>query len=108
MTRRTDLQRFFDQVEVTAGCWYYQGTLRDGYGRFHAGGATPDMKQAHRWVYEQIVGLIPAGLEIDHLCRVRHCVNPAHMEPVTKLVNMMRGVGPSVINSRKTQCPTRT
>jgi hypothetical protein len=48
------------------------------------------MVLAHRWAYEHFIGPIPAGLEIDHLCRVRHCVNPAHLEPVTKSENRRR------------------
>jgi hypothetical protein len=47
---------------------------------------------AHRFAYELLVGPIPEDLELDHLCRVRHCVNPAHLEPVTHLENILRGM----------------
>jgi hypothetical protein len=58
----------------------------------------------HRLVYEMLVGPIPEGLTLDHLCRVRHCCNPQHLEPVTCAVNLLRGVGASAQNARKTHC----
>lgn len=67
-------------------CWMWTGALdKGGYGRR---GRT----SAHRWSYEHHVGPIPDGLEIDHLCRVRACVNPLHLEPVTKQENIARAV----------------
>lgn len=66
------------------GCWLWNGRLNaSGYGVFHQ---TP----AHRLVYELLVGPIPDGLVLDHLCRVRHCVNPDHLEPITQEENMRR------------------
>ena len=59
----------------------------------------------HRFVYERLVGKIPEGLQIDHLCRVRHCANPAHMEAVTQRENILRGMSPAAENARKTHCP---
>lgn len=59
---------------------------------------------AHRFIYEQLVGPIGGGLQLDHLCRVRHCVNPDHLEPVTQRVNMMRGQGLAARNAKKTHC----
>ena len=59
---------------------------------------------SHRLAYELEIGPIPAGLEIDHLCRVRNCVNPAHLEPVTHAENIRRGTGPLAENARKTEC----
>lgn len=79
-------------------CWPWQGAFHhNGYGRF-------GKFRAHRASYEHFVGPIPTGLTIDHLCRNRACVNPAHMEPVTAVENMMRGNAPAAINSRKTHC----
>ena len=75
------------------GCWLWKQSLsRDGYGWTSYRNKT---YQAHRFVYAWAVGLIPDGLVIDHLCRVRHCVNPKHMELVTNDENLKRGVGPS-------------
>lgn len=76
--------------ESEDGCWLWTGTrTAGGYGKVSVNGrATP----VHRWVYEEMVAPIPAGLDLDHLCRVRACVNPAHLEPVTRSVNISRGV----------------
>lgn len=59
---------------------------------------------AHRAVYEALVGNIPVGYELDHLCRVPRCVNPAHLEPVTHRENMLRGKTVAATNASKTQC----
>jgi len=59
---------------------------------------------AHRAVYEALVGPIPKGLSLDHLCRNRACVNPEHLEPVSLVENVMRGVSPHAVNARKTHC----
>ncbi len=80
-----DLARFMAKVEKTETCWLWRGPCnRQGYGRRSS-------KLAHRVSYEQHVGPIPPGLQLDHLCRVRNCVNPAHLEPVTARVNVLRG-----------------
>lgn len=62
-------------------------------------------KLAHRLSYEHFVGPILDGLTIDHLCRDRACVNPAHLEAVTISINVLRGFNPMAINARKTHCP---
>lgn len=70
------------------GCWLWNGAVQSrGYGSVGDGGRT---HLAHRWVYERLVGPIPDGLTIDHLCRVKRCVNPDHLEPVTAAVNLRR------------------
>lgn len=70
------------------GCWEWTGARNDdGYGRFFLSGN----KHAHRVAYELAVGPIAPGLVIDHLCRNRCCVNPEHMEPVTRAENNRRG-----------------
>lgn len=96
------LQRFerFHIPEPNSGCWLWIGTLEKttGYGRFMYG-------TAHVWSYTKFVGPIKPGLEIDHLCRMRSCVNPKHLEAVTPRVNVLRGEGVAAINARKTHCP---
>lgn len=85
------------------GCWDWVGTKHPGgYGQFRRHGR---MQRAHRVLYEDIVGKIPDGLTLDHLCRNRGCVNPAHMEPVTRRENILRGDGAGVRGSRRTHCP---
>ncbi|MFF5703430.1 HNH endonuclease signature motif containing protein [Streptomyces sp. NPDC012794] len=73
-----------ERIRETGSCWIWCGQrTRDGYGRYSGSGA-------HRVIYEALVGPIPEGLEIDHLCRVVSCVNPEHLEPVDRLENMRR------------------
>jgi hypothetical protein len=100
-TRRPTPDRFFEKVDA-GDCWLWTGTLAGGgYGWFLADGkSTP----AHRWAYEYLVGPIPDGLDIDHLCRVRRCVNPDHLEPVTRIENVRRGYS-STHQRVKTHCP---
>ncbi len=85
-------QRFHSKYEVRweTGCWVWTGGLSNGYGRLYAGSRSV---YAHRYAHELVVGPIPEGLQIDHLCRIRRCVNPAHMEPVTQAENIRRGAG---------------
>lgn len=74
-------------------------------GKFYATGyGRVGYKMAHRLVYEKEVGPIPDGLQIDHLCRNRWCVNSEHLEPVTIKENVLRGEGFAAINKRKTHC----
>lgn len=71
------------------GCWVWVGRKnRNGYGRACWQGKEP---VAHRLVYELVVGTIPEGMFLDHLCRNRACCNPEHLEPVTPQVNTLRG-----------------
>lgn len=88
----------YDHIEKddVTGCWNWTGSrVPDGYGVMPIG-KRPDGKKkysvVHRWTYEQLVGPIPEGLQLDHLCRNTSCVNPAHLEPVTCQVNLIRGV----------------
>ena len=84
-------------------CWPWLGThTPEGYGRFVLGPGS--VAQAHRVVYEQLVGSIPEELVIDHLCRNHECVNPAHMEPVTNRENCLRGFSPLAEAARRTIC----
>lgn len=86
------------------GCWLWPGALVDGYGNTRVTGR-PGTHLVHRVVYEALVGRIPASLTLDHLCRVRRCANPLHVEPVTQRENWFRGQAPSRQNVDKTTCP---
>lgn len=102
LNSRPPEDRFWDFVTKTETCWLWTGrTDRDGYGAYCAN--YKDYR-AHRYAYLNLVGPIPEGLVIDHLCRVRNCVNPSHMEPVTDAENTMRGQGQGAVNSKKTHC----
>ncbi|MER8086590.1 HNH endonuclease signature motif containing protein [Streptomyces sp. NPDC094048] len=84
-------------------CWTWTaGTNNRGYGSFKTTGRVIG---AHRWSYEQALGPIPAGLELDHLCRNRACVRPDHTEPVTHRVNTLRSTAPTARAARATHCP---
>lgn len=76
-----------------------------GYARIAVGGSSRRSTRAHRVVYEHFRGPIPPGLVIDHLCRVRHCVNPWHLEAVTQAENIMRGTSPIPQQVARTHCP---
>lgn len=86
------LREGIDYAIVAAGyetpCWLWRHAGGVGYGTARVGGRTVN---AHRLAYEAFVGPVPEGLELDHLCRVRRCVNPNHLEPVTRSENMRRG-----------------
>lgn len=86
--KKTAIERFAEKVEQADECWEWRGARSDnGYGTFWNGQRTV---LVHRWSYEHHVGPIPEGLTIDHLCRNRLCVNPAHLEPVTFTENIRR------------------
>jgi hypothetical protein len=95
---------FWSRVEKTDTCWLWRGYVQpDGYPRFKFDGRPHN---AHRLAYEWLVDPIPDGLQIDHLCRVKICVNPAHLQAVTSGENTRRVPGhPAVLNAAKTHCP---
>ena len=101
--------RFWQKVDRSAGdaaCWPWTGgTGGYGHGIFYteAGGG---LIHAHKWLWEQMNGPVPPGLELDHLCRTPGCVNPAHMEAVTHRENVLRGNAPTALNAVKTHCPS--
>lgn len=108
------MQRWLRRIERDkSGCWIWQGALNlGGYGHagYGANGKHCDVL-VHRFFYLYLKGEIPLGLELDHLCRVPNCVNPEHLEPVTRAENQRRGMagglrnnGPSAINAAKTHC----
>lgn len=100
--------RFLSKVRRSEGCWTWAGAHDiQGYGRFQASGerTRPRELRAHRVAYELLVGPIGPGLTIDHLCRNRGCVNPAHLEPVSIRDNLHRGDTAAARNAAKTRCP---
>jgi len=100
------------KIAVTAGCWLWTGSKnRAGYGVVNfprCAGVRQRQALAHREVYSLLVGPIPPSYHLDHVrawgCTNRHCVNPAHLEPVTNQENNRRSDSLSAINARKTHC----
>ena len=102
------LDVFWEHVSVRGpvDCWPWLGVINRGYG--YMTGRWPDGAphafRAHRIAYQALVGPIPDGLQLDHLCRNRSCCNPAHLEPVTGRTNVLRGDTVTARNAAKTHC----
>lgn len=97
-------ERFFRFVDADGPCWLWTGGLNPkGYGTFYI--RRGSKSKAHRVSWKLLVGEIPSGTELDHLCRVRNCVNPDHLEPVIHVENLRRGYGFGSRNAAKTVCP---
>ena len=102
--------RFWSRVYAAPdGCWLWRGTRRpDGYGSYKTGSMRDGSRRnvfPYRLSFNEFVGPIAPGLEIDHLCRTPLCLNPKHLEAVTHRVNILRGLAPSAFAARKTHCP---
>lgn len=97
-------------MDAEGPCWEWIGCIgkTGGYGKytipFRDGTGRSKYVYAHRYAWETLVGPVPDGLDLDHLCRNRKCVNPDHLEPVTRRENLMRGAGFVRKNADKTHC----
>lgn len=98
--RRPLIDRLMERIRLEGDCWRWVGYVHPttGYGMFTVRGI--GTRPAHRWMYEELVGPVPDGMELDHLCRNRWCVNPACLDPVTRHENIMRGDGPAATRRR--------
>jgi hypothetical protein len=101
-----DEARFWSKVDVPfrpGACWTWLGGRNgDGYGAFRVG---VHARGAHRWLHERLVGPLPVGMELDHLCRNRQCVRPDHLEVVDHRTNVLRGDAPAAKILRRETCP---
>lgn len=99
-------ERIMRRTEVSPyGCWVCDLSPRTSYAYVGLGGQRARFALAHRLVYSELTGAaIPEGMALDHLCRVRRCVNPMHLEPVTPRENILRGDSPPARKARQTHC----
>ncbi len=94
--------RFITKIEVAPnGCWLWTGALNSGYGVVWDGAK---VQRAHRVSYELFRGPLPVGTHGDHLCRTPRCVNPWHLDPVSKKENTLRGNSLAAQHARQTHC----
>ena len=89
----------FIEFEPMSGCWLWTGCLCGGYARF--GNSSVKTTLVHRFLYETLIGKVDDGLELDHICRLKCCVNPRHVEPVTHSENVRRGLAMETIHKAK-------
>lgn len=97
---------FWPYVDMSPnGCWNWTGTTTHGYGYVKTSLLSPTRtRRAHRVAYENLVGNIPIGLQLDHICRNRACVNPEHLRPVSARENTLRSTSPSAVFAVRNTC----
>jgi hypothetical protein len=107
MAKPTLLERISAKIEPDpdTGCWIWTAA-KNQYGYGVVGIETGKTGLAHRVAYRLMVGDIPEGLDLDHLCRTRACIRPEHLEPVTRRTNLLRGDTATARNAAKTHCPS--
>ena len=88
-------------AEANSGCWIWRSANSGGYGNFSV---NKKQYRAHRVIYELLKSPIPQDMTLDHLCRNRICVNPNHLEPVSRRENILRGIGLAAKNGKKSHC----
>lgn len=103
-TSETFAERLFTYIDASGDCWEWTGALNKGYGVIGRGGRGTGLDQAHRAVWQLLVGPIEDDLQIDHLCRNHACCNPDHLEPVPAEINKARGFSPAVLYSKRDTC----
>jgi len=101
MRKNDSRRRLLSLIGKPEECWVSENKTRRGYWTVRRNGR---IVLAHRAMYELIKGEIPSGLQLDHLCRNRACINPSHLEPVTCRVNLLRGKTHAAANALKTHC----
>ena len=96
-------ERFWAKVNFKGDCWLWEAAVNNiGYGRFNVGNRK--IKGAHEVSFFFVYGSVSAGLELDHLCRIRHCVNPCHLEAVTHAENVSRGTSVGAVAGQTNKC----
>ena len=102
MAPQSKRSNIWEKIEITDSCWLWHGCFNSsGYGQCTYEGKD---HRVHRLIYQWMIGPIPDGKQLDHLCRVRCCVNPFHLEVVTLKENVLRGIGITAKNAVKTHC----
>jgi hypothetical protein len=97
------IDRLLAKLQLEGSCWIFTGA-DDGYGYGHFWVSEGVYAKAHRWLYEFLVGPVPEGLVLDHLCRRTKCCNPDHLEPVTQKENVRRSYSRSMMSVRTGRC----
>lgn len=103
------LERMLPKIDFDGPCWLWKGSLtHSGYGQVGRGGKRGGNVYTHRAMWECLVGPIPPGMQVDHLCKQPACCNPDHLEPVTPKENTRRSAAGHITGARnraKTHCP---